>query len=288
MTQEEIREVSKMRGILIISLNVMLSACLVQASTGGPMRLKPIRLQMVENNMTLERISNNQVSFAKQDFEGDLGEIYEVNTKSPFKAFILSLAVPGLGELYLGHKLRAASFFAADVALWSGYLIYHGKGSDKEKEYKGFAQQHYLWSTYQQWWDAIPDSIKETYSHRLPVDDAGNPIFNHEYYENIGKYDQFQVGWDDIGLNFPPPPLGESFVSANRTFYLNLRKKSNDYFTTASTIAMVSIANHIISAFDAAILAKKYNRGARNYSLEFKSKRFDGEMTPFLEFTAKF
>lgn len=286
--QETVREVTKMRGILIVSLNIMLSACLVQASTGGPVRLKPIKQQMMENKLTLERISSKEVSFAKQDFEGDLGEIYEVNTKSPFKAFMLSLAVPGLGELYLGHKIRAASFFAADVALWSGYFVYHGKGSDKEKEYKQYARTHYSSNTFLDWWDTLPDSIKDGYSHRLPVDASGDPIYNHEYYENIGKYDQFQVGWDDIGLNFPPPPIGETFVSGHRSFYLNLRKKSNDYFTKASTIAMVSIANHIISAFDAAISAKKFNRGGHRYSLRLTPKNYEGETVPFLEFAAKF
>lgn len=285
---ETVREVNKMRGILTISLTILLSAGMVQASTGGPMKMKPIKQQFMEKNLALDMISSNQVSFARQDFEGDLGEIYEVNTKSPFKAFMLSLAVPGLGELYLGHKIRAASFFAADVALWSGYFVYHGKGSDKEKEYKQYAQNHYSSNTFLNWWDTLPDSIKDGYSHRLPVDDNGNPIFNHEYYENIGKYDQFQVGWDDIGLNFPPPPLGETYISSNRTFYLNLRKKSNDYFTTASTIAMVSIANHIISAFDAAISAKKYNRGGHRYSLKLTPKNHEGETVPFLEFTAKF
>ena len=249
---------------------------------------KSIRNQMLDNGLSMERISSRDLEITEQNDDESLGSIYDYKMKSPFKAFMMSLAVPGLGEYYLGHKVKAGSFFTADVLLWTGYFVYRGKGKSKEDEFKAFADNHYLWNTYLQWWDTLDSTIQNGYSHRLPVDDNGNPIFNHEYYENIGKYDQFQVGWDDTGTNFPPPPVGETYVSENRTTYLNMRKKSNDYFSTASTIAMVSIANHIISAFDAAIGAKKYNRGAKQYSLILKTIRYDGEMTPFVEFTAKF
>jgi len=261
-----------------------------QAYSFGFTGTKSIKSQMMENNLSLASVTAGELTFAKQGDESGLGDIYEYKSKSPFKAFMMSLAVPGLGEYYLGSRIKAGSFFALDAILWTGYFIYHGKGNDKENEYKRFADTWYHPEDYLLWWNTIvPDSIKEKYSHTMPIDPDGNPIYNHEYYENIGKYHQFQVGWDDIGLNNPPPPLGDSaIVSPLRTQYLDLRRKSNDYFTTASTIAMVSIANHIISAFDAAIGAKKYNQGAKEYSHRFKAKKYDGEMTPFLEFTAKF
>jgi hypothetical protein len=277
-----------MRKFIIIILCIAFSGVTAQAYSFGFTETKSIRSQMMENNLSLASVTAGELTFAKQDDESGLGDIYEYKSKSPFKAFMLSMAVPGLGEYYLGSRIKAGSFFALDAILWTGYFIYRGKGNDKEQEYKDYAQEHYLWNTYIQWWDTVPDSIQDKYSHTLPWDStAAQPIFNHEYYENIGKYHQFQVGWDDIGINNPPSPDG-GFVSDHRAFYLNLRKKSNDYFTTASTIAMVSIANHIISAFDAAIGAKKYNKGAKEYSLKFKAKKYDGEMTPFLEFTAKF
>ncbi|UCC80146.1 MAG: hypothetical protein JSW64_01950 [Candidatus Zixiibacteriota bacterium] len=282
-----------MRRNIIILMIILLAALAVNASALGLTKTKSIKHQMLEDGLAMERISSRELAFSGQDEEEILGDIYEYRMKSPFKAFVMSLAVPGLGEFYVGQKIKAGSFLAADVILWTGYFIYRGKGNDKEEEYKQYAHDHYLWNTYIDWWNSggVSDSIKETYSHTMPWDSTANqPIFNHEYYENIGKYDQFQVGWDDIGTNFPPPPIpgGTSVISAHRAFYLNLRKQSNDYFSTASTVAMISIANHIISAFDAAIAAKKFNRGTRQYSFRFNAKRYDGEMTPFLEFTAKF
>ena len=70
--------------------------------------------------------------------------------------------------------------------------------------------------------------------------------------------------------------------------YLDMRRQANDYFSNASTMAMISIANHLISAFDAAIGAKKYNRGTRQYSLRLKSKNIDGKVAPFIVAEVKF
>jgi hypothetical protein len=219
-------------------------------------------------------------------------EIYEFRTKSPFKAFALSLAIPGAGQFYTGSRIKAGTFFAVDALLWSGYLIYHGKGNDKESEYKVYADLHYSPPTYFQWWGGLPESVQDSFSHRI-YEDPGDPegaIRNHEYYENIGKYSQFQVGWDDIGLNAPPLPLpgGKDSLSVHRRTYLDMRKEANDYFSNASTMAMISIANHLISAFDAAIGAKKYNRGTREYSLKLKSRNIDGKVTPFVVAEVKF
>jgi hypothetical protein len=242
------------------------------------------------NSLTMGTFFSKKLEI-KQGQE-DLGEdIYEFHTKSPFKAFAMSLVIPGSGQLYTGSKIKAGTFLAADALLWTGYLVYHGKGSDKEKEYKAWADQYYRPDEYFFWYEnLIGDSVRTVYSHQIYQDGSGNVIKSHEYYENIGKYDQFQVGWDDIEYETPPPPApgGLTVISPHRQTYLELRKKSNDYFSNASTMAMISIANHLISAFDAAIGAKKYNRGTRQYSLQLKSKNIDGKVAPFIVAEVKF
>jgi len=253
-------------------------------------RTASIRGSFESGSLSMSKMldKNLQVKQGSDDIRGD---IYEFNTKSPLKAFLFSLAIPGGGQFYNDSKIKAGSFFVADIALWSGYLLYHGKGADKEKGYKVYADQHYLSSVFLNWWDAKDTSYQNDFSHRLPLDGQGNPIHNREYYENIGKYDQFQVGWDDIGVNIEPPPPGSDqpgYVSPHRKEYLNMRKKSNDYFSKASTMAMISMGNHLISAFEAAIAAKKYNRGSKQYSLDMRTKNIDGNIAPFFVVTAKF
>lgn len=241
------------------------------------------------NSLTMQSFFERKLAVKQGEDIGE-EEIYQFHTKSPFKAFALSLAVPGAGQFYNGSRIKAGTFLAADILLWSGYLVYHGKGKDKEKAYKAFADEFYLSGVYRDWWNSLPPAVQDSFSHRIYFDNDGNPQRSHEYYENIGKYDQFQVGWDDIGLNHPPPgvPGGESFMSPHRQQYLDMRRDANDSFNNAKTMAMISIGNHLISAFEAAIGAKKYNRGTRQYSLQLKSKNIDGKVAPFMVVSAKF
>jgi hypothetical protein len=106
-------------------------------------------------------------------------------------------------------------------------LVYFGcSHKADESKYKAYADDHYLPSVYHDWWAALDSSYVNAYSHRINFDTLGNPIKSDEYYEYIGKYDQFQVGWDDIGVNFPPPPIpgGAAVMSPHRQSYLDLRK----------------------------------------------------------------
>jgi TM2 domain-containing membrane protein YozV len=262
-----------------------------KVSATGVARTYSVEDYFRANSLAMTRNFSNEEILRQQD-EIDLStNIYEYNTKSPAKAFLLSLAIPGAGEFYNEQRLKAGVFLAVDALLWTGYIVYHTKGSNREKEYKAYANTHYSWENYLIWWADLPDENKDDYSHRMPVDDNNVPIFNHEYYENIGKYDQFQVGWPD-GLNHPFIPgdsvYSETYMPPERATYLDMRQQANDYFSNATTAVMVSIANHIVSAFDAAIGAKRYNKGVKQYSLDLKTKNIDGKTTPFLTLTAKF
>jgi len=263
----------------------MLSLAATATFANGVSRIVSAQEYFLRSELTMERYFSRELAVRSGDSSDLRGDIYEYSTRSPFKAFIFSLAVTGAGQYYTGSKIKAGSFLAVDVLLWSGYLIYHSKGASKERDYKAYADQHYIASDYFWWWDQLTQAQQDSFSHRIYQDAEGSPIKSHEYYENIGKYDQFQVGWDDVGLNHPPP---EQFYSAHRDAYLAMRKKSNDYFSNATTLAMVSIANHIVSAFDAAIGARRFNKGAKQYSMQFETRNINGQLAPFLVLAAKF
>ncbi|OGC91004.1 MAG: hypothetical protein A2W25_07965 [candidate division Zixibacteria bacterium RBG_16_53_22] len=264
------------------------------ASASGLTRTTTIDEAFLANSITMQNFFAKKLEVRQG--EDDLREdIYEFHAKSPLKAFALSLAIPGAGQFYNGSKIKAGTFLAADALLWTGYLIYHGKGNDQEKKYRKFADDNYTASRYFDWFETLGDSVRQVFSHQIYPDpnDPEGVVRNHEYYENIGKYDQFQPGWNDYdSLGWPPPPLpGENReyqATPYRMQYLDMRRQANDYFSNASTMAMISIANHLISAFDAAIGAKKYNRGTRQYSLRLKSKNIDGKVAPFIVAEVKF
>jgi len=220
----------------------------------------------------------------------EITDVYGFKGKSVKKAFLYSLIVPGSGELYAGSKIKAALFFGLDVTLWALYFNYHGKGKDKEDEYRTFAdstwsETEYKWWLWEhlhidsdtaQYWD--PEKQEWTYlSHHLPDKKTD------QYYEMIGKYEQFAWGWVDYDntTNF----------SLYRDFYLGVRRDANDLLNKATYSAMFSLANHILSAFDAAISVKRHNKkGERFGQIEFKTRfvKRDQEIIPRLSVSMRF
>jgi hypothetical protein len=273
---------------------MMIILALLAVGSAQAVEIKPGRTisgAFLSNSLSISNALNNQLRI-RQKTDDLRGDIYEFDTKSPLKAFAYSLIIPGAGQFYNESKIKAGSFFAVDIALISGYLIYNSKGKNQEDDYRAYADEHYLASVFRTWWDAKDSSYQNKFSHRLYFDNEGNPLRTHEYYENIGKYDQFQVGWDDIGINIEPPAPGQSggtaYISPNRRTYLDMRKKANDYFAKATTLGMIAMGNHLVSAFEAAIGAKKYNRGTKQYSLDMQTRNIDGNVAPFFVVTALF
>jgi hypothetical protein len=216
-------------------------------------------------------------------------DVYGFKGKSVKRAFLYSLIIPGTGEFYANSKIKAALFFGLDVTFWSFYFNYHKKGKNKENEYRGFADQHWIEDDYMQW---LIDSLHITsdqdsffnkekgswdyLSHHLPDKK------DQQYYEMIGKYNQFEFGWDD----FPADPS-----QPNRNFYLDMRRDSNNLLNKAKYSAMFSLANHILSSFDAAVAVKKYNKKGERFSQIHFQMRFserNDEIVPKLTMSMRF
>lgn len=101
---------------------------------------------------------------------------------------------------------------------------------------------------------AIAEGQQNGYTHTLP------PYGDQQYYELIGKYDQFSRGWDDSD---PTSDLESEIPikSTSKKFYeyALMRAKANDYYDVASAFVSVAIVNHIVSALDAFWSATRYN-----------------------------
>jgi hypothetical protein len=218
-------------------------------------------------------------------------DVYGFKGKSVKRAFLYSLIVPGTGEFYAGSKIKAALFFGLDVTLWSFYFNYHKKGKNKENEYRGFADQHWIEDDYRQWLidslgitsgsdqDSFWNKEKQSWdwlSHHLPDKK------DQQYYEMIGKYNQFEFGWDDFPTEASQP---------NRNFYLDMRRDSNNLLNKAKYSVMFSLANHILSSFDAAVAVKKYNKKGERFSqihFQMRLSERNDEIVPKLTMSMKF
>ncbi len=191
---------------------------------------------------------------------------------SPGKAFAMSLVVPGLGQFYNGSKVKAAGFLALDVTAWVLHFKNRYDGNDLTDKFNAFADQYWAQTRYEEYLSKAyngktdDDSITATeVSHHLP------DTKTQQYYEMIGKYDQFSWGWDDARLRDStidqfttmfPAVAGNIPYSAHRLEYEIMREDANKKFDASDKWLIVSLANHLISAFDALISAKRHNNNA--------------------------
>jgi hypothetical protein len=166
--------------------------------------------------------------------------------KKPALGILLSAAIPGTGEFYSGSWIKGAIFLGIETGLWIGYMHYRDEGLELEDRFHDYADAHW----HEEDW--ILKGGDQDGTHTLPETKT------QQYYEMIGKYDQFKQGWDDWEST-------GSAMTPHRDYYETLRDDSNQELIKASYCAMIVLANHVISAFDAGWTIKRHNR-------EIKSK----------------
>ncbi len=204
--------------------------------------------------------------------------------KSPWLAAGMSIAIPGAGEFYAGSYWKAAAFVAVDIAAWVFAYMYDHKGDQQTDRFQDFANIHWSVVQYAQYAQTLAPA-GNTYAWRIPGTESRSPwdkpwqqvnwtelnrmerdigtYYSHvlpayndqQYYELIGKYPQFNQGWDDAGpaFNYGDPLTGRFL------FYSGERGKANDFYAKATTFVTVALVNHVLSAIDAAWSAASFN-----------------------------
>ncbi|HRI86182.1 MAG TPA: hypothetical protein PK536_12125 [Ignavibacteria bacterium] len=264
-----------------------------------------------------EKIINQESGFQTNNnlFKKNLGSISknDPREKSPVLGAVLSGLLPGTGEFYGKNYLKAAIFFAIEVGLWTAYAVYENKGDDQTDYYKGFADKNWSINKYAQWlvdqqftgFGSITDpqtsdhnrlrrevNIVEAqnFSHQLP------PFGDQQYYELIGKYQNFVVGWADadptISKNSASPNYYGTYSTAMFKNYAVDRQTANDYYNKANASIAVVILNHLVSAADAAWTVSMFNKDLKvKTGMNFRDVYgFYGEkkLTPFANVNVTF
>lgn len=219
-----------------------------------------------------------------------------VNEKNPKLAFVLSAIVPGTGQIYAKSYWQAAGFFALEALSWTMYAVYTNEGQDIEDEFHQYANKH--WSESEYWrWIAYQSGKPEDDMEALREWESGKDgKFSHglhrqkdqQYYEMIGKYHQFNYGWDDFREDYPidmshEEMTAKQIVSDNRYFYESRRNASNDAFKKATTGTTIAMLNHLLSAVHAAWATTKFNKQI-NMSLQFEPIYFNQHTQTVLAF----
>jgi hypothetical protein len=199
--------------------------------------------------------------------------------KSPVLAAVLSGVVPGAGEYYSHSYLKSGAFFAAEVVSWILYSSYDRRGDRATGEFQTYADGGWSVVKYATFAQTLTPA-GETYNWKIPgredqppweqvnwtelnrMERAIGGFFSHtlpmrgdqQYYELIGKYPQYNPGWDD-----GEGPISETNISPHFRSYSLMRGYANNLYSKASTALLVAVVNHVLSAADAAWSATRYN-----------------------------
>lgn len=267
-------------------------------------------LQKIKYSYALA-LSDGKVSLYEQaEFDSDDNSSRNVSKsgyKSPSKAFLLSLALPGLGQYYYGSRIKPVAFLGVEAFAWLMRSKWNSQGTDLTAEFEQFNRDHWSQTVYEEYLFTVygvmdDDSVnQQEASHHLP------DTRTQQYYEMTGKYDQFSWGWDDAKLNgltyanwdstFPTAVVGGTTVpnSARRLLYETMRNDANKKFDKANKMLMMVFANHLISAVEAFLSTKKRNE-SNSFDPEFSRLKVETNIkstygwrdTPYLSVGYKF
>lgn len=201
--------------------------------------------------------------------------------KSPFLGALFSGLIPGTGELYAKRYLKGAIFLAVEAGLWIAYANFETNGDNQTEEYQAYADKNWSMNKYAQWLvdqgfsgsGAITDPQTsnlellrrqvnvveaQNFSHQLPA------IGSQQYYELIGKYQNFVVGWADAISNLNNTPGTPNYYGTYKTKmyedYSYSRQDANNYYDKATTSLTLIILNHLLSAADGAWSVSMFNK----------------------------
>ena len=126
--------------------------------------------------------------------------IVSSQAKSLKKALFMSAVLPGAGQYYSGSLIKTGIFLVIEAAGWTYFVSQKSEGNDIRDEFRIYADKHWIEDDYWEWIanksgidksdrDALREWETANYSHHLHIDK------DQQYYEMIGKYDQFNYGW---------------------------------------------------------------------------------------------
>jgi hypothetical protein len=194
--------------------------------------------------------------------------------KSGFLAGVLSFALPGLGEYYVGDQIwRGIIFTVIDAGLWYERYHYLGRGNDSVTAFQAFSDANFSPKLYSDSLNARlalaqrnfritdPNDFSQINKAEDTLNILGFQDFGHQlpakgsqqYYEIISKYIQYRLGWRDY------TDQGPNYFSPDYETAAYMRSNMNYQFQVADYFLYGLLLNRVLSAIDAVLLAKDHN-----------------------------
>jgi len=158
--------------------------------------------------------------------------------KSPTQAFFMSLVLPGTGQIYSGAETKGKLFLSTEALCWGSFWLFRTLGNREEEDYGNFA--------------ATPTGVNND-------DYYSNPSF----YSSPDGYNQFDRLNNGPGGTIYAEDGFRNWQWDNadsRLQYRNLKNQSKIFYRRSLYSIGMAVFTRIVSSFDAALSAKKFNQ----------------------------
>ena len=208
--------------------------------------------------------------------------------KSPSKAFLFSVFIPGTGDIYAESR-RGYFYIAAEIGLLAGYFLVHRNASSLKDDYvqqvrdyvkfDGEVDPNLAAKGFNEWnMEDFEHATMYDNWHNVYTEEDGKPM------ERVGPF-----YWDDRE-NVKNEDRQRNPDSQKRQVAFDLRQDSNERFKLAKTFLGLVIFNHLASAVDARITAMLYNKRliSEKSEVSFKTTILTDSVENRIEFHRRF
>ena len=190
--------------------------------------------------------------------------------KSANEAFLYSLVIPGMGQLYTGAK-RGYIYTAAEVGFLTAFFILRNSAASTRDDYRDVVRDHVIFigpGSFEDW-DPIED-----FEHASQYETWNHPYDSETTQKRTGKW-----YWADLNPDLKNENHGDleerGLGSKYRLEAFDLRQKANDTFERSKFFLGLAILNHVVSAVEARITTKRFNSRSQNPLTQTQTRPFD-------------
>lgn len=171
---------------------------------------------------------------------------------NPRKALMLSLLLPGTGELYSGHKGRATGFFISEGAIWANFVAWEISGHLRQDNYIEQAQLNAGVGTNSgsdDYWRLVGTYTRSSGSGVDSYEDALRRDARNEFPTDPAAQDAF------VAERLPTGNRAWDWTSASgQDRYRVTRQNATRAFNRAKFSFALAILNRLTSAIDTQML----------------------------------
>lgn len=248
------------------------------------------------SDSTAAEDSTTEEEFSLSDIEIDNAGTVDLDKnvkeyRSPRRAMLYSLAVPGWGQAYTKKTWKSVLFGALEVGVIVGAVKFKKDGEDKVKEAHALADANFsktqlkerldaTVALYHQNFTGFDDTLAEytlmqfisgnTYSRvdsAVKSFDVESSFYDRDF--GVGSH-VATLGWTDNALTAGVTTFNQDTItsitsvdlghSAMQLQYNSMLAKADDYAGYKQAFIVGIFTNHVASAIDAFITARRYNR----------------------------